>query len=512
MRYDKLAALGRDYAAPESRYLAAAGRAAALQALGREEEALAAYAEAEDALDAWARLVPLGAGRASFVGRYERSTGRYLDLLLGRGPERALPALRRARGRGLLALARLEELRRLDAGPRRRFEELLSRYEAERQALDQDFAREAGLAEEELPAHRQMLQRRAQKVLGHVDEALALLPAGPRAWRFRPPAPGELLLGCYPVPPGWACVAQDEKEARVLRAGALDVHAPEQVAQRVLLPLRAMIERARVLRVLAYGELREVDFHALPWLGGRLLEKLAVVYPLDLPLAAGAAAAPGPPGPRPKALVVGDPQGHLPRAYQATADVAAALAARGTYEVTLLRGARPRGEFARSLSAPGQDRAASGPALRQGLLWADLFHYGGHGHYADRGGWLHALPTADDAGLGIGDILAAPRVPPWVVLVGCDTGRSGEESGGAEGLGLAQAFLARGSRAVIGTVREIADETGAEMARSLYRNGLARPAPDLVGTLHRAQREVLSGAGAGAAGTLDWAAFRVFVP
>ena len=54
--------------------------AEALERLGLEAEALAAYAAAHAQLDRWSIAVPLGTGKQTFLGRYQRGVRRYLEL------------------------------------------------------------------------------------------------------------------------------------------------------------------------------------------------------------------------------------------------------------------------------------------------------------------------------------------------------------------------------------------------------------------------------------------------
>jgi hypothetical protein len=144
--------------------------------------------------------------------------------------------------------------------------------------------------------------------------------------------------------------------------------------------------------------------------------------------------------------------------------------------------------------APGQ---ASKAALEEALSSPDttLFHYGGHAVQAGADGLEAHLRLAGGDRLTAADILSLPRVPPWVVLLGCETGRPSSEDGG---LGLAQAFLLRGARVVVASDRPVHDTTAATVAALLYTEssapGSASPAPsgdlDLPSQLHRAQTEL----------------------
>ena len=104
----------------------------------------------------------------------------------------------------------------------------------------------------------------------------------------------------------------------------------------------------------------------------------------------------------------------------------------------------------------------------------------------------------------LGDLLALERVPAWVVLSGCDTGRSSTEVS-VESLGLPHAFLLAGSRAVIASTRQADDRAVPEFFTDLYRQWKRQP--DLTVALQRAQlswRQRNPGT--------DWASFRLFEP
>ena len=127
---------------------------------------------------------------------------------------------------------------------------------------------------------------------------------------------------------------------------------------------------------------------------------------------------------------------------------------------------------------------ASAEAVRDRLATADLLHYAGHGTYSGFGGWESSLLLAEETRLTLGDLLALKRVPTWVVLSGCDTGRSSAETP-VEGLGLAHAFLLAGSQAVVASTGPAADRTVPAFFAELYRQWDREP--DLALALQRAQ-------------------------
>ena len=143
-------------------------------------------------------------------------------------------------------------------------------------------------------------------------------------------------------------------------------------------------------------------------------------------------------------------------------------------------------------------------AVLQGLANAELFHYAGHGHFSGRGGWGSVLTLAPPAEITIGDILGLGHAPRWVVLSGCDTGRTATDTP-AETLGLAQAFLSNGSQMVVAATRPVADETALALIDKFYEawktsgdagEGLRQAQL----ALHRERTED------------DWSSFRLFEP
>jgi CHAT domain-containing protein len=248
---------------------------------------------------------------------------------------------------------------------------------------------------------------------------------------------------------------------------AYDVGAPESL----LAPISGRIEKAALIRVEAYGEWRKVDVHALAFEGAPLVARVAVAYPLGLHASAHVEAE--------RAVVVGDPTGDLPRAHGEAKAVARTLAAQGP--VVALLGT-----------------AATRRAALDAMTGAGTFHYAGHGLYAGEDGFESALPLAGGARITIGDVLALAPAPRRVVLSGCDAARSD-----AEGLGLAQAFLAAGSEEVVAPVRPVADTLAEALANALY----GAPQPSLARALRAAQLAVRA-----ADPAADWSAFRALAP
>jgi CHAT domain-containing protein len=294
-----------------------------------------------------------------------------------------------------------------------------------------------------------------------------------------------VVLAYHPLPRGWVGFAAEGPTVTAHRFELPEsaLAQPAELASRLIAPFAARIGRAERLRILPYGILRTVDFHALPFRGDVLLAAVPVAYGLDL-----GSPAPSQPAPERRALVVADPSEDLPAALLEADAVAAALRqGQPAWTTQILRGTE-----------------ASAGEVRHALAGVDLLHYAGHGVFSGSGGWKSVLPLAGGTGLTLGDLLAFQRVPRWVVLSACDAGRSGADAP-AEGLGLAHAFLLAGSREVIAATRPVGDRAAQELLTELYRRW--SPAPDLAPLLRDAQLAWRRRDPAG-----DWQSFRLVEP
>lgn len=479
-RYDELSARARELESPEAEWRVAYWRAQAREAAGDVAGALADYARAEELLDREQLLVPMHAGRDTFVAQRDRATRRHLELLLEQGRDaEALALVRRARGRYLASIRRFAGVAGLAAAERETWDRSIADYQRRRLELDAEAAASWRLPGDDRHAAAERRGARRRELQDRLDELLAMLGgAGGDEVAAPPPAPGELLLAYHPLDDGWVGLAADGDGVVARRLGAVDPERspPEQLAARLLGPFAAEIDAARRVRVLAHGPLWGVDFHALPFAGAPLLAERAVVYALDLPPRAGAGAAPR------AALLVADPEGDLPAARREVEAVERALGRRFTVE--RLTGVE-----------------ATGPALRERLARSDLFHYAGHGVSA---GWDSRLPLAGEGGLTVDDIVVLARAPGLVVLSGCETAAVPADAP-AEGMGLAHAFLIAGGRAVVATIRRVPDEAAAALIAGFYRELVAGWEP--AEALRRAQLERSRTADDPA-----WASFRIIEP
>jgi hypothetical protein len=515
--YSQLDAAATRALAPDSRWRAAYGEALCDRALGHRDHALAALDRADLLLAGESLKVPIHEGREMFLAGREQATELHLELLLdvGRDAE-AFTVARRARSRLLRQLARGDRLAHLTPAQKERWYQELDEYSRQRRPLDDGAAADWKLPEDE--RRRAVARRAAQEVAARrsLDRAFGVLDAaGDRDAPLPGARPGELTLAFHPVGGRWVEFAQSSPSAVVARRFDLpdaSLGNPRDLARRLLAPVAPLIAGARRVRILPYGALRGVDFHALPFGSDVLLAGRPVVYGLDLaspetvsegiPAETPGQAATTPPAATSRALIVADPLGDLPEAAREGDAVASALR-RNTapkpprWTLDLLQGA-----------------GATAANVKRSLARADLFHYAGHGIFAGARGWDSDLLLAGGSRLTVGDLLALPGAPRWVVLAGCDTGKSSAEAP-IEGLGIAAAFLLAGSHAVIATTGAIDDGAARRLVADLYDrwdrrepwNPWNRSDADLATLLQQAQLAWRRANPGGA-----WASFRIFEP
>ncbi|MEM9555302.1 MAG: CHAT domain-containing protein [Acidobacteriota bacterium] len=453
----------------DAAWRAAIGRAQALRGLGRIDEALAAFADADDLLDrramTWPLLEPRGP-ESAFVF-YERGSRLHLDLLLETGDEaRALELARHARRRALAHLTAGQQLD--DASPQQRDARHRQRARLAniRRAIDDLVAAEADATGREL----QLLAERRRQLAVEQEAVLGAFGSPPGTAADRPltaPRPGELLLTYHPLPTGWVGFAalDGRVEARRLDLGTLE----RDPAAALLAPFADAIRRADSLHFLPYGMLWSIDLHALPLDGGLLLEHLPVTFGLDLPR---------PPSARDgaehmftrRALVVEDPRRSLRHAAQEADQVTRYLAHTGW--------------AVERLGPDDATPAAVTSAWAQGVV--DLLHWAGH--IDPRGTLQRPAGLLFDHGrrLGRADLFALESPPRRVVLSACSAVPTGDGHAPMH-LGLGQAFLLAGSDWVLGPTAPVDDAAAAALTERFYAAWLARPGTEPAEALRRAQ-------------------------
>ena len=166
-------------------------------------------------------------------------------------------------------------------------------------------------------------------------------------------------------------------------------------------------------------------------------------YPLDLGISARTADAVGN-----EALVVSDPRSDLPNAKQEGEATAEALRSMGFRVLT------------------SQGAAVSHSTLASGLPQAAFFHYAGHAVLQGVDGFSGGFPLKNGSSFNVGDILSLPQVPRIAVVFGCEGARTA--GGPVETLGIAQAFVMRGSLVAVAPQRVVDDKASSRFATSFY--------------------------------------------
>lgn len=444
---------------PELRWQALLEQGRIEEALGRPEQALARYAEAERLLDEQLPRIALGEGRGRFGAERDRGVRWQVDLLLRLSrPDEALCVARLARTRALRTVAR--QVRRLSRATPEQREALRQHREARARleaAYDESWSLPAAASRQkqrELEAERREHQRELDQLLGALD------PGGESnegCNDLSHPGPGELDLHFVRLDDGWVGFAELAKGLTVRRLGplALDGEPDPQHRARwsadLLAPFAEALAQADSIRVMPVGALGRVPFHALP-IPPRsdgdptqvLLERAVVRYGLDLPRN------PREPGPSERAAVIVAPPSNL-RHAAAEAEMVARLLGEAGWQVQRIE---------------GED--ALGDAVRRALPQAGLLHYVGHARADGLEGWSSALVLARDGTVDVGDVLALPRAPTTAILNGCETGRI-DPAALAGGMSLAHAFVVAGARLVVATDREVDDAAASALIEAFHR-------------------------------------------
>jgi CHAT domain len=485
--YQQLEMAAERELSPEGRLRASLGQARAHLALGERKAAIAALDDAERRIDEQSWQIPVQEGRETFIAQREDVTRLHLETLIeDQQMDRAFAVARRARSRLLRQLIVRDRLAQLSSEQQQEWNRRLSKYSKLRADIDREAAEDWQLASDQKKRAREARARQLGEAKSALDAALDYLgdPGEMHEDSLSRPGPGEVILLYHPMREGWvgfAATRQGVDAARLKLPPKLPAD-PGELARGLLEPFHSAIAASRRIRVLPYGRLWSVDFHALDFAGEPLFKRHVVVYGLDLPVPT----SPAPPTNR-EALLVTNPTSDLPAAKREGNEVAG-----------VIKGSRWKLKW---LDGP----AASADAVRRALPGVELFHYAGHGKFDGFAGWDSTLKLADESRLMLGEILTLEHSPTWVVLSSCDGGRSSEQAPG-EGVGLAQAFLLAGSQAVIAATRLIDDRPARELMVALYRDW--QPGLDLPGQLQKAQIARSQDP------TADsyWTSFRVFVP
>jgi tetratricopeptide (TPR) repeat protein len=480
------------------------GAGRALLGLGRRRAAVTRLRGAQGLLDTMLREVPMGEGRGSFLGGHEEAV-RYLvgALVDGGAPADALRVARWTRSAELAQASKVDRLAHLPVSAQRRWDDAIGTYQRIRKEIEHEAENDWTVARADLSRLRERRRLRAEQARGALDQAYRWLVAdggdvGARS--LSNPAAGEVYLGFFPGPTGWFVLAARAGSVVARPFAESELGSPAGAA-RVLATVDSELGTARRLRLFPYGASDRIDWQAIGWRGRPLIASLEIEYGLDV----AAARAPGP-GPRRQggeapdlreALVVADPNGDLPSAVAEVNAVERTLAT--TWKVVRLEGA-----------------AATRDAVLVGLSRARIVHYAGHAEVDPSVELSSALVLSGQARIQLGDLLALPSVPELAVLSACEAARTADQHPSLMGLG--QAFVAAGARAVIAPTRPIADAFARAFARGFY-GALQSESGVEVESVHRAFHSAVLGVlGVQEGGAQrgpeaeDWKSLRLLVP
>ena len=227
------------------------------------------------------------------------------------------------------------------------------------------------------------------------------------------------------------------------------------------------------------GRLSTLDFHALPFDGGVLLDRMSVEYGMDLPKRPSSLKKP-----TADVLLIVDPGRNLPHA-----------AAEGNAVQQVLEGFFADGSLIR-LDHGGAELET----VVDLLPGVGLLHFAGHGDFSGSNGWDSGLALAGQSRLTVPHLLTLGSVPLTVVLSACETAAT--DDGWAEGLGLARAFVLAGAQQVVGAARPVSDTASKTFSESLYAHWDGKS--NIAEAARAAQLELRDK-------DLEWKSFRVVV-
>lgn len=416
------------------------GRARAARAAGDLPRARRWFDQALVRLDRVGAATPLRQARAPFFADRRSLVEEAVAAALDAGDvEGAFSIADRARGRlvrGLRAVAAIDRLTGADqrtwTGLQQALEEARARLESTRRACETAAAdaRVACLARQ-AEAERARIEA-FDAATGFLDAALG----GPVS------APGDVRAALRPGEA--ALLVARRPEGRVALWATADGYStgPLPAELHALPPPPAPLAHLYVVGAGHPDVVRAAVRAGVD--GGFSVSQLPVAALLHAP--------PTPPATG-RPLIVADPVWNLPGARREAKDLYAAL---------------PDAQFLAG-------DAASPDVVRAALDDTPLFHYAGHGVLRAERPWSAHLVLAHGARFDVFDALAARMPGSLVVLGGCETG-SDAIATRDDVLGLPEAFLVAGARAVVAADRVLPD-TEARRFTALFRayGGHARP-------------------------------------
>jgi cellulose synthase operon protein C len=437
--FEQAAQLAESIELKDCAYLAKLGRARALS-LRSDAGAIAAYFQAEDAADALVRWAPFGQGQQLTALQTQEGSRELLSLLLARNQIADAYALAvRTTRRVWASNFRASRIAALSGVPRERWERAVSEYSTRRRALERAARDDWKLSAEGFAETRLSRALALQRLENALAEAYALLSGDAD---HAPPETDDpqltLASGKYSW---WAFLARGDALEVSLVAASSDRDDVERGLVVALESFEAAgLMGAEMLRVTLPPEHAALDVHALE-IGGRpLAERLPVAYSFDPGQSSELRAADDRPW---SMLVLGDPNDDLPSA--------------GSEARRLSK------RFSASLALFGEE--VTFDAVNARLPNATLLHFAGHANSGGLDGLDGALRLRAGERLSLGDVFSLRRVPEFVVLSACTSSVS---PGAGGGLSIGQAFVAAGSRAVIGASRPVSDALAQRFTQALY--------------------------------------------
>lgn len=477
---------------PAARWRGLLGEGHALESLGRFDDAVMRYQAAEDLLDDFRFSAPLGQGREGLLHNRSESAQRLIALLIQQGRvDEAWSVARKSRMRSLSAVAWPVRLASASEPIRKQWYLSWSKYQeylAKRWALPVP-SWEVSAAEKVAEKAEQLRVLEDGRFL--LDQALAKLGEQTSLeWYQRTTKPGVIEILYHPLLSGWVAFVKQHATPTIVRTlETVPLDASQTVLGHLLLePFSEQLRKATQVRILAFGKLDSVDFHALPWRNRPLVASLSVSYGLDIGVDRLAGATDQPVGSLGAEALVVDPHADLVAAQQEAQYVQRSLEAGGWLVHRLTSTTATGSQLMRLLSS-------------RRFAW---FHYAGHARHTGLDGWNSYLGTNSEVMLTLGDILLLPQTPRVVVLFGCESGAS-TENDSPPGLGLAQAFVLAGSRWAIAARRRLHERDAISIATQLYAR--VKHADTPLSALRETQLALIR-----SDSKVDWSSLRIFEP
>ncbi|MEO1574583.1 MAG: CHAT domain-containing protein [Pseudomonadota bacterium] len=471
--YAELAELSQREGTFGTQWRALVGGARSLAKAGDPEAAARAYARAGKLVLEHLDSVPLAEGRESFLAMHAVVWREHVSLLLALGETRsAFDVMRLSRRQARSALAIDQHLPSMDAQQLAQWQAAIGRYQAERDEFSR-LSRAVRYAPADQVATLEAARSEQRKSMARrLDDAMGLLDGAPVPARSLSQAADQLTVAFEELAEGWVVFVVRGPEVRTYRPMCRDL-ADNALAGCLVAPLDIELTDMRRLVVLSGPRDVSLDLASAAIGTRQLVDRVALSRVLDLPAVQGVQ------GDR-AALVIADPTQTLPGARR-EADRVGEMLSESRWSVT---------------SSEAGERAL----IAAQMSTASLLHFAGHAESAGVLGWDSALELGGGHDFRIGDVFALEHVPRFVVLSGCETGAASARSLDAAGIGLGEAFIARGSEWAVVTTRPVQDKSTRALITRFYSLWLQGRRPETA--LREAQLAARQRGD-------DWAAFRL---